>query len=1116
MIMDSSRSRIALFAGQSDEYYQSRFIEGFIKRSFENDMDVCVFSTYRKYQDTPEREMGDTNILKLADPKAFEGIVIMKDTIQNTEAMESLEKRIHGSFDGPVLVIDAKSEFYPSVFMDGYESVRMLTKHLIETHKVTDIGFLSGKKWHKHSKDRQKGFIDEMEEHGLSVPDHRIIEGDFWYKSGERCVDYLTTDSHKLPEAILCANDQMAIGVCKALENKGIRVPEDIIVVGSDSSMEGQTSPKSITSYLTPAEEYGRYALDWLLSEMKGNKPEEFNERSILIAGESCGCCDASMPSFSQKRKAWDTEISKEGYDSVNNTMFENLMLQNDLQDYISTVYSYAYQIEDAESFHLCLVNNIKYLLNESNAYSNNDGYPDKMYYAIRYNNSRISNIASFDDCFDSKKMLPDLYEKRDFPVSFFFTPVFFEDINFGYAVVCYSKHIGAYDEKYRRWIGTVSRGFEMLRRNMLIHELQERLDKFKSGKFENATGEYENLSDEEKKDYETVKEILDDNLLTYYFQPIVSAKDGNIYSYEALMRSNTERRISPLTIIKYAAMMGRLADVESATFNNILDILDIDKKTNKAKIFINSIPGVKISNRESIEERLSQRSDTIVVELTEEAQISDEQLNTLKEFYGKLNIEIAIDDYGTGYSNISNLLSYMPDYVKIDRSLLSDIQNKPQKQHFVREIIEFCHDNDIKALAEGVETVEELRTVIHLGTDLIQGYYTAKPAPGFIEKIDDNIVEEINIFQQEKSDGKAKRTYIAGKTNRISLLTLVKDECSDIVIGQGEMVYKDITIVGTPSMKTNISVRIESGYNGRLTLENAYFANVQDRPCISIGENSDVVCIIEGDNVLKGCGIRVPASSRFNLTGNGNLTIEAKNNQYYGIGNDINSEHGEIIIEPVGKLMINGRGNCGTLIGSGEGGKIFINGGSIELTANGDECVAVGSLNGSDEIKILNCRMETDISVSDGVGSGSLNNNANVRIYKSYVKYYINGNHISAIGTLLGSKANVNILDSLAEFNIRSSDSTCIGAMNGSSELSFSVATLRIENVGKTAFAFGGITSDTVAEFNSVDTKVKIYNSIGKETNAKDENITMVNGKCVISVNDVEIKRNLIYRFDN
>lgn len=98
------------------------------------------------------------------------------------------------------------------------------------------------------------------------------------------------------------------------------------------------------------------------------------------------------------------------------------------------------------------------------------------------------------------------------------------------------------------------------------------------------------------------------------------------------------------------------------------------------------------------------------------------------------------------------NLLRYMPNYVKVDRMLLTGIQDNPQKQHFVKDIVIFAHENHFQVLAEGVETSQELETVIRLGVDLIQGYYTAKPNPEILTSIDRKVQEEICRYQKESA----------------------------------------------------------------------------------------------------------------------------------------------------------------------------------------------------------------------------------------------------------------------------------------------------------------------------------------------------------------------------
>ena len=140
-----------------------------------------------------------------------------------------------------------------------------------------------------------------------------------------------------------------------------------------------------------------------------------------------------------------------------------------------------------------------------------------------------------------------------------------------------------------------------------------------------------------------------------------------------------------------------------------------------------------------------------LVVELTEQSEIGDEELADLKHEYRSLGFQTALDDYGTGYSNVNNLLRYMPDYVKIDRALLANIQDSPQKQHLVKDIVTFAHDNNIMALAEGIETSREIETVIGLGVDYVQGYYTARPSEIIRKEIDPDIKAEIIKCSQSR-----------------------------------------------------------------------------------------------------------------------------------------------------------------------------------------------------------------------------------------------------------------------------------------------------------------------------------------------------------------------------
>ena len=878
----SVRKRVAILVGQAEEEYQRNFIEGYIKQAFTDDFDVCVFSMFRKYQDTAVREAGEANIFRLVNFSLFDGVVVLGDSIQTAGAEEWIEERLRESFMGPVLVIEKDSKYFSSVVTDGYTPILKLVSHLIEEHGFTDIAFLTGKRWHPHSKQRLLAYMDAMEKHGLTVRKQRIVYGDFWYTSGEMCVEQFMNSPSGMPQAIACANDCMAIGVCEALEKRGIKVPEDVAVVGFDSAEEGRFSPKPITSAAPPARKCGKYAADFIRQSLLDEEIPEFDAQAELVIGRSCGCeCDERSYK-TLLRDEWATEISEEGFYSINNSLSDDLLAQNSLLEYLSAVFEYSYQIKGAVEFHLCLQEPWKNMQMDETVSCSNKGYSTKMLHAINYRADGNGSMVSMDNMFDSHIMLPELDIESSTPRAWFFMPFFQEEESFGYTVVSYGNKVRTYDERYRRWVESIARGFECMRRSVKVQVAEKK----RAAKFAELTGkDLNNLSEEDKADLDAVEQILDDNLLTYHFQPIVDATNGEIYSYEALMRSNTDRFVSPLTIIKYASMLNRLVDVEKATFVNVLSIID-DRRdffTDK-KVFINSIPGVQLKDEDltHVEDLLAQNSDIAVVELTEEAELGDEALGKMKTRYQTLGIETAVDDYGTGYSNISNLLRYMPEYVKIDRSLLSEIQDKPQKQYFVREIIEFCHENDILALAEGVETSEELRTVIHFGVDLIQGYYTGRPLQELVAQIDPAVKEEIIKYANERKSGSIRRSYKAGRTNRVSLNNLTKDGYTDIVVGDGMPVYRDVTFVGTPGQTNNIRMHIATGFEGRLTLENIYFSGTGDKPCINLEPDVDLTLILSGESTLAGGGISVPESSKLTLEGDGSLDIVASDIPIY------------------------------------------------------------------------------------------------------------------------------------------------------------------------------------------------------------------------------------------
>ncbi|GIW21362.1 MAG: hypothetical protein KatS3mg068_0369 [Candidatus Sericytochromatia bacterium] len=236
---------------------------------------------------------------------------------------------------------------------------------------------------------------------------------------------------------------------------------------------------------------------------------------------------------------------------------------------------------------------------------------------------------------------------------------------------------------------------------------------------------------------------ILNNKRLKTYFQPIIDVRKNEIYAYECLSRGIKED----------GSIMGSHLIFRTAFKNDLLYYLDREaretalmsslKNNIKKKIFINFVPSAiynpKTSLKDTLEwaKRLGHKPDNIVFEIIETEDIDDARyLKKLLNEYRKQGFQIALDDIGSGYSSLSILAEIKPDYIKVDMGIVRNINKDKFKQSIFKGLSLICKENNIKVLAEGVETKEELDFCINNGADYVQGFYYAKPSIIPLEKI--------------------------------------------------------------------------------------------------------------------------------------------------------------------------------------------------------------------------------------------------------------------------------------------------------------------------------------------------------------------------------------------
>ena len=550
---------------------------------------------------------------------------------------------------------------------------------------------------------------------------------------------------------------------------------------------------------------------------------------------------------------------------------------------------------------------------------------------------------------------------------------------------------------------------------------------------------------------------IVQENLLTYYMQPIVDATTGNIVAYEALLRTTGDIKMPPKQILSIAESQNNLYSIEKLTFFNTMKILSDNQQIfSDRKLFINSMSNHLLSDEDFNELYLTygELLEKAVIEIVEDSRSSNSSIELIRKRCAFTHSQLAIDDYGTGYASSSNLLKYSPDYVKIDRSLISDIHNDLKKQQLVTQIIEFCRDNNLRSLAEGVETAHELRTVIRLGVELIQGYYTSKPKPLFLDSISKDIKDEIIKTNLETRPDGSRKIYSARNDTEIDLLKLALEKYTDIQIYQSKL-----TIVGDPDKPVKMNIAVMDNHSCELTLKNVNIISANGKPTISVGEYARLVLNVSKTNKIGHSGIYVPMGSQIEVVGKGSLTIDCYASEGIGIGNDYDHSYGDITVDMTGTLEIISNSVETLCIGGGfndDDSEINLLSGNIKICMYTHNGLAIGSFNGDSTILLSEkCNLDMTLSGNNVTGIGSCKGISTITS-SSDININCTGANAVGIGVMDDGEGSIIIDKGSINMKMRCGKQTCIGAMNSNVNTRICNASINIDVEGDLATGIG------------------------------------------------------------
>ena len=220
------------------------------------------------------------------------------------------------------------------------------------------------------------------------------------------------------------------------------------------------------------------------------------------------------------------------------------------------------------------------------------------------------------------------------------------------------------------------------------------------------------------------------DFAISMAFQPIVNITTGQVFAHEALVRGAAGESAGSL--------LGQINTDNLYSFDQTCRVTALEwaaKLKAPAMVSINFMPNAVYKPETCIRATLEAAKrfnfplERIIFEVTEQEQVLDiDHLTSILRAYRKQGFMTAIDDFGAGYAGLNLLADFQPDLIKLDMQLIRNIDQDSVRQILVEATLQMCRRLNIRVIAEGIESLAELRTLQAMGVELFQGYLLAKP----------------------------------------------------------------------------------------------------------------------------------------------------------------------------------------------------------------------------------------------------------------------------------------------------------------------------------------------------------------------------------------------------
>lgn len=282
------KKKIAVLACGWAQYFLYDFLQGVEKIAKENNADVYIFNCYDYVEFSGYPNATGFSIYRLINYEEYDGIIILSDLIKNPRVLEMERQRILKS-GKPAVSINLKLKDISCMRIDNYTGFYELVTHLIKDHNARNLFYIDGNENSLDFTERRKAFRMALQDNQIELNRENIFTVEHSsFNYGYNAASEIFSYDRKLPDAIVCANDLIALGVLKAAAERNIKIPEQLKIAGYDGNYFAKNVIPAISTVNDNAFKIGTESAKRVLTGF--TEVQDFKIKSMPIYQGSCGC----------------------------------------------------------------------------------------------------------------------------------------------------------------------------------------------------------------------------------------------------------------------------------------------------------------------------------------------------------------------------------------------------------------------------------------------------------------------------------------------------------------------------------------------------------------------------------------------------------------------------------------------------------------------------------------------------------------------------------------------------------------------------------------------------------------------------------------------------------